>query len=162
MVSAFVCFVLRICLLLVSIFDSFVASTEISSKMSEVTMKQERDDPNYYQFNTPGNDTNFHMCLSHERIGCLSVDLSMPLFFTNFWSLNMKLLSSVRIQHFHAAYHVKVIMKNTKRPEEQLHPKPIYVCLVWRSSRTLLNCLICFSEGIMCRPYNSISLLSRK
>nr|XP_030143701.3 general transcription factor II-I isoform X4 [Taeniopygia guttata] len=25
----------------------------ISSKMSEVTMKQERDDPNYYQFNTP-------------------------------------------------------------------------------------------------------------
>ncbi|RLV97914.1 hypothetical protein DV515_00011346 [Chloebia gouldiae] len=26
----------------------------ISSKMSEVTLKQERDDPNYYQFNTPG------------------------------------------------------------------------------------------------------------
>ncbi|XP_030818306.1 general transcription factor II-I isoform X3 [Camarhynchus parvulus] len=27
---------------------------EISSKLSTVTMKQERDDPNYYQFNTPG------------------------------------------------------------------------------------------------------------
>ncbi|XP_050837705.1 general transcription factor II-I isoform X5 [Serinus canaria] len=26
----------------------------ISSKMSSVTMKEERDDPNYYQFNTPG------------------------------------------------------------------------------------------------------------
>lgn len=79
--GSFVCFVLRICLLLVSIFDSFVASTGISSKMSTVTMKQETDDPNYYQFNTPGNDTNFHMCLSHGRIGCLSVDVSMPLFF---------------------------------------------------------------------------------
>lgn len=85
MVSAFFgLFVLRICLLLVSIFDSFVSSTGISSKLSPVTLKQERDDPNYYQFNPPGNDTNFHMCLSHEMIVCLSVDPSMPLFLVIF------------------------------------------------------------------------------
>lgn len=81
--GAFVCFVLRICLLLLSIFDSFVASTEISSKTPAV--KQEPDDANYYQVNNPGNDTTFHMCfLSHERIDLLSVDLSMPLFLLSF------------------------------------------------------------------------------
>uniref|UniRef100_A0A8C0FNC5 General transcription factor IIi n=1 Tax=Bubo bubo TaxID=30461 RepID=A0A8C0FNC5_BUBBB len=64
------CFVwafLRIWLLLVSIFDSSVASTGVSLEMATVTVKEESDDPDYYQYNIPGNDTTFNMCLSHER-----------------------------------------------------------------------------------------------
>ena len=97
----FCLFVLRIWLLLVSVFDSFVASTGISLEMATVTVKEEADDPDYYQYSIPGNDTNFHMRLSCKRVGCLSVVLSVPLF-TFSWSLNVQLLSFVRIQHFHA------------------------------------------------------------
>lgn len=48
--------------------------------MATVTVKEESDDPDYYQYNIPGNDTNFHKCLSHKRVDCLSVALSVPLF----------------------------------------------------------------------------------
>uniref|UniRef100_A0A8C0FM59 General transcription factor IIi n=1 Tax=Bubo bubo TaxID=30461 RepID=A0A8C0FM59_BUBBB len=50
------CFVwafLRIWLLLVSIFDSSVASTGVSLEMATVTVKEESDDPDYYQYNIP-------------------------------------------------------------------------------------------------------------
>uniref|UniRef100_A0A8B9BV73 Ral transcription factor IIi n=1 Tax=Anser brachyrhynchus TaxID=132585 RepID=A0A8B9BV73_9AVES len=38
---------------LVSLFDSFVASTGISLEMSTVTVKEESEDPDYYQYNIP-------------------------------------------------------------------------------------------------------------
>ncbi|NXK99719.1 GTF2I factor, partial [Mesembrinibis cayennensis] len=44
---------LRIWLLLVSVFDSFVASTGISLEMATVAVKEESDDPDYYQYNIP-------------------------------------------------------------------------------------------------------------
>lgn len=72
-------FFLSIWLLLVSIFDSFV-STGVSLEMATVVVKEESDDPDYYQYTIPGNDTNFHVCLSHERFNCLSVIHSVPLF----------------------------------------------------------------------------------
>lgn len=58
--------------------------------MSTVTVKEEPDDPGYYQYNIPGNDTSFHMCLSHENVGYLSIALSVPLFIYA-WSLNVQL-----------------------------------------------------------------------
>lgn len=73
--------------------------------MATVTVKEESDDPDYYQYNIPGNDTDFHMGLSHERVNCLSVAFSVPLS-TYSWSLNMQLLSSVRIQHCLAGYYL--------------------------------------------------------
>ncbi|NXD41245.1 GTF2I factor, partial [Copsychus sechellarum] len=81
--GCFFVFLLRICLLLVFIFDSFVASTGISSKMSTITMKQETDDPNYYQFGASGNDTNFHMAW-----GVLLKMLSMSITQWSFFSLS--------------------------------------------------------------------------
>uniref|UniRef100_A0A8B9EQX1 General transcription factor IIi n=1 Tax=Anser cygnoides TaxID=8845 RepID=A0A8B9EQX1_ANSCY len=44
---------LRMWLSLVSLFDSFVASTGISLEMSTVTVKEESEDPDYYQYNIP-------------------------------------------------------------------------------------------------------------
>uniref|UniRef100_A0A8B9I4U6 Ral transcription factor IIi n=1 Tax=Anser brachyrhynchus TaxID=132585 RepID=A0A8B9I4U6_9AVES len=49
---------------LVSLFDSFVASTGISLEMSTVTVKEESEDPDYYQYNIPGNGANFCTCVS--------------------------------------------------------------------------------------------------
>lgn len=65
---------------LVSLFDSFVASTGISLEMSTVTVKEESEDPDYYQYNIPGNGANFCTCLSPEWVDCLSLALSVPLF----------------------------------------------------------------------------------
>uniref|UniRef100_A0A8C0FLY6 General transcription factor IIi n=1 Tax=Bubo bubo TaxID=30461 RepID=A0A8C0FLY6_BUBBB len=61
----------------------------VSLEMATVTVKEESDDPDYYQYNIPGNDTTFNMCLSHERVDCLSVALSVPLFICS-WSLNVE------------------------------------------------------------------------
>lgn len=48
--------------------------------MSTVTVKEESEDPDYYQYNIPGNDANFCTCLSPEWVDCLSLALSVPLF----------------------------------------------------------------------------------
>lgn len=47
--------------------------------MTTGTVKEESDDPDYYQYNIPGGDMNFHMCLSHERVDRLSGIFSAPL-----------------------------------------------------------------------------------
>uniref|UniRef100_A0A8C0FMT3 General transcription factor IIi n=1 Tax=Bubo bubo TaxID=30461 RepID=A0A8C0FMT3_BUBBB len=91
----------------------------VSLEMATVTVKEESDDPDYYQYNIPGNDTTFNMCLSHERVDCLSVALSVPLFICS-WSLNVQLLSSVRIQPFHADHLLWTLEqpKNTESANE--------------------------------------------
>uniref|UniRef100_A0A8C3CTR4 General transcription factor IIi n=1 Tax=Cairina moschata TaxID=8855 RepID=A0A8C3CTR4_CAIMO len=48
----------------------------ISLEMSTVTVKEESEDPDYYQYNIPGNDANFCTCLSPEWVDCLSLALS--------------------------------------------------------------------------------------
>uniref|UniRef100_A0A8C2T6I5 Ral transcription factor IIi n=1 Tax=Coturnix japonica TaxID=93934 RepID=A0A8C2T6I5_COTJA len=40
----------------------------ISLEMSTVTVKEEPEDPDYYQYNIPGSDNNFYICLSPQWV----------------------------------------------------------------------------------------------
>uniref|UniRef100_A0A8C6YTC9 Ral transcription factor IIi n=1 Tax=Nothoprocta perdicaria TaxID=30464 RepID=A0A8C6YTC9_NOTPE len=51
----------RIHFFLVSIFDSCDVSTGISLEMATVTVKEESEDPEYYQYNIPGKQNNFQI-----------------------------------------------------------------------------------------------------
>lgn len=140
---------LTIWLLLVSVFNSFV-STGVSLEMATVVVKEESDDPDYYQYAIPGNDTNFHVCLSHERVNCLSVVLSLCLSFCLFWSLNMPLLGSVRL-HFHAGYHLSYSEEYQKSSSATSAYTYVCVCGLEGKFMGSFELLGVFSEDRVCR-----------
>jgi len=78
-----------------------IPSTGISLEMSTVTVKEEPEDPDYYQYNIPGSDSNFCICLSPQWVGCWKS--CSP--FASLWLSDTKSLAAVMAQHAHAGCH---------------------------------------------------------